>query len=327
MSEKPSKQTIDVPAGTSAIRLDKYLAGLEDLDLSRSFIQQIITDGLILVNGQSANKSFKIKGGEKIELTIPEPEKPDLTPEDIPLDIVYEDKYLAVVNKPVGLVVHPAPGNPGHTLVNALLYRFGQISGDAGDIRPGIIHRLDKNTSGLLLVAKDDSTARKLRQQMADRQITKIYQAIVCGHMPNDADTIDLPIGRSMKDRKKMTVTHVASREAITRYKVLERFRFVDLVEAQLVTGRTHQLRVHFAHLNHPVLGDPDYGGRMKWVGGIDPSLRISAVSLLDMIDRQALHALRIEFIHPATGKKIEVTCDLAEDMAQLLEVLETKYR
>lgn len=326
MEASARKITVVVPEHIDPLRLDKYLADQEELDLSRTSIQQIIAGGFLVVNGRTVNKNFKLKGGEKIELTVSPPPLPDLTPEDIPLDIVYEDQYLAIVNKPPGLVVHPAPGNPRHTLVNALLYRFGRISADETDIRPGVIHRLDKNTSGLLIVARDDSTARKLRAQMAERKITKIYQAVICGHMPETEATIDLPIGRSLKDRKKMTVTHVASREAITRYRVIERFRFVDLVEAHLVTGRTHQLRVHFAHLHRPILGDPDYGGRMKWIKGIDPSLRIPGRTLLKIIDRQALHAQTVRFDHPVTGTEVDVSAEPPEDMQKLINTLRTDY-
>ncbi|MCP4569535.1 MAG: RluA family pseudouridine synthase [FCB group bacterium] len=327
MTDDEKKITVVVPDRIEAIRLDKYLAEQEELDFSRSFIQQIIADGLLFVDGRAVSKKYKLRGGENIELTIPPPPEPDLTPEDIPLDIVYEDQYLAIVNKPPGLVVHPAPGNPNHTLVNALLYRFGRISDDETDIRPGIVHRLDKNTSGLLIVALDDSTARKLREQLAERKITKIYKAVICGHLPETEATINLPIGRSLKDRKKMSVTNVSSREAITKYKVTERFRFLDLVDAELVTGRTHQLRVHFAHLNRPVLGDPDYGGRTKWIKGIDPSLRISGRELLEIIDRQALHAQSLRFDHPVTGKEMEISSELPEDMQKLIDTLQANYR
>jgi 23S rRNA pseudouridine1911/1915/1917 synthase len=260
-------------------------------------------------------------------MDIPPPETPDLAPEDIPLDIVYDDEYLAVVNKPAGLVVHPAPGNPNHTLVNALLHRFGQLATDADKDRPGIVHRLDKDTSGLLVVAKNDSVARRLRKQLADREIKKVYHTVVCGHMPEDSGTIDLPIGRSLKDRKKMIVTNVKSRTAITKYRVLDRFRINDLVEVHLVTGRTHQIRVHLSHISRPVLGDPDYGGRRKWLRGIGLSERKTGQALLRIIDRQALHALSLEFIHPVTEKKISVAGDLPEDMKQLIVVLKTKYR
>jgi len=327
MTAESIKKSVKVPDLAAPERLDKYLASLPELDLSRAFIQQIIVEGLLSVNGRVVAKNHRLRGGELIELTIPPPEMPDLTPEDIPLEIVYDDQYLAVVNKPAGLVTHPAPGNPRHTLVNALLHHFGQLARDTEQYRPGIIHRLDKNTSGLLIIAKNDSAARKLRQQLSERRMTKIYQAVICGHMPEDSGTIDLPIGRSIKDRKKMIVTNVKSREAITRYKVIERFRLNDLVEINLVTGRTHQIRVHLLHLHRPVLGDPDYGGRHKWLKGIDPSERRRAQTLLDAIDRQALHARSLSFQHPVTEKEVSVSGDFPDDMARLLELLRNENR
>ncbi len=327
MISEGKRKTINVPSGIKSIRLDKFLASLDELDVSRSFIQKIISGNLVVVNGKTVGKNFRLKGGEKIDLVIPPPEKFDLTPEDIALNIVYEDEHLAVVDKPAGLVVHPAPGNPGHTLVNALLYHFGSISEDDKDFRPGIIHRLDRDTSGLLLVGKNDAVARKLRRQLADRQVTKVYQAVICGHMPERSGTINLPIGRSIKDRKKMTVTDIASREAITHYRVLESFRPVDLVEVKIETGRTHQIRVHFSHLNRPVFGDPDYGGRNKWLRSIDPSARKSGKALLEIIDRQALHAKTLVFTHPVTGKEMEITSDLPDDIKRLLNVLREKYQ
>ncbi len=318
-----------MPSRIEPVRIDKYLASREELDLSRAFIQQMISDKLVVVDGKTVTKNHRLKGGEDIVMHIPPPQSPDLAPEDIPLDIVYEDDHLAVVNKPAGLVVHPAPGNPSHTLVNALLHHFGHLSADESPegLRPGIIHRLDKDTSGLLLVAKSDPAARRLRQQLADREIVKIYTAVVCGHMPEGRGTINLPIGRSMRDRKKMTVTKIRSREAITEYSVRERFRINDLVEVRLVTGRTHQIRVHFAHLNRPVLGDPDYGGRHKWIRGIMPEDRRTGKELLDLIDRQALHAKSLEFVHPATREPIKITSDLPTDIYQLLNHLRGQKR
>lgn len=326
MDAGSNKKTVTVPESIDPVRLDKYLASIAEIDLSRAYIQQMAGKGLICINQKPAGKKMILKGGEIIELIIPPPEKIDLAPEDIPLDIIYDDEYLAVVNKPAGLVVHPAPGNPNHTMVNALLHRFGQLSEDTDDFRPGIIHRLDKNTSGLLLVAKNDSVARKLRQQIAERRITKIYHVITCGHLPDAAGTIDLPIGRSMKDRKKMIVTNVKSREAITKYRVLDRFRINDLVEVNLVTGRTHQIRVHLTHINRPVLGDPDYGGRQRWLKGIGPTERKAGRALLNMIDRQALHAKSLTFTHPVSGKEISVTSDLPDDLAKLVALLKDKY-
>jgi 23S rRNA pseudouridine1911/1915/1917 synthase len=319
--------TVSVPSGIDPVRVDKYLASCGELDLSRAFIQQMMADKLVAIDGETVAKNHKLKGGETIRLHIPPPEIPDLTPEDMPLDIEYEDDHLAVINKPAGLVVHPAPGNPSHTLVNALLHHFGRLSSDdsPGGMRPGIIHRLDKDTSGLLLVAKSDSVARRLRQQLAGREIIKIYTAVVCGHMPDSKGTIHLPIGRSIRDRKKMTVTNVKSREAITHYTVKERYRSNDLVEVRLETGRTHQIRVHLSHLNRPVLGDPDYGGRHKWLRGIMPEDRRTGKELLDIIDRQALHATSLGFVHPVTKKRMTVTSGLPQDIERLLDYLRSQ--
>jgi 23S rRNA pseudouridine1911/1915/1917 synthase len=327
MSSENQERTISVPEKIDPVRLDKFLASLKELDLSRSYIQQVIADGLVRVDGGVVEKKYRLKGGETIEMVIRPPEKIDLSPENIPLDIVYDDEYLAVVNKVAGLVVHPAPGNLKHTLVNALLYHFGRISEDAADIRPGIVHRLDKNTSGLLLVAKSEVIARRLRRQMANRKITKVYHAVICGHAPENEGTIDLPIGRSIRDRRKMIVTRVASRDAVTHYRVLKRFRYNDYVEVRIETGRTHQIRVHLSHRNRPVLGDPDYGGRTKWLRMIDPSARRAGERLLETIDRQALHAKTLVFEHPETGKEMRIDSELPDDFTRLLRLLEKYYR
>lgn len=315
-------KAIAVPEGIEPQRLDKYLSLQPELALSRSHIQKLIVDGLVLVDGKSVNKSHELHGGEIVKLATRPPAPINLTPENIPLDIVYEDEYLAIVNKPAGLVVHPAPGNPEHTLANALMYHLEHLSSATVDHRPGIIHRLDKGTSGLLIVAKSDPVARRLRDLFAERQVVKIYCGISCGHMPEDEGTIDLPVGRSLKDRKKMAVTNLHSRDAVTHYRVVERFRINDLVEVRLETGRTHQIRVHFMHIHRPILGDPDYGGRIKWVKGIDPSQRRLANRLVGLISRQALHASRLEFEHPETGEMISVTGEMPDDMQQLLKFL-----
>lgn len=320
-------ETVIVPTDVASERLDRYLSALTELELSRSQIQRLIDDGLILVDDKVVPKNYRLRGGESIVIAIPPPEVPDASPENIPLNIIYEDDHLAVIDKPAGLVVHPAPGNPRHTLVNALLYHLKQVAPDETGLRPGIIHRLDKDTSGLLMVAKDEVTARKLRQQLADRQVTKIYRAVICGHMPERDGEIDLPVGRSLKDRTKMTVTHLHSREAITHYTVVKSYRLVDLVDVHLVTGRTHQIRVHFAHLNHPVFGDPEYGGRLTWLKGIDPARRLEARKLLDLIDRQALHAGVLTFVHPTSGKEMTFTSDMPTDMQCLLDYLDSREK
>jgi 23S rRNA pseudouridine1911/1915/1917 synthase len=322
MDQTVETKKITVEELSKPQRIDKYLSSREDLDLSRAYIQNLISLDNVRVNDKLVSKNKKLKGGETIVIQIPPPDKMDLTPENIPLEIVYDDEHLAVVNKPTGLVVHPGAGNKSKTLVNALLYHFKELSDSDSIDRPGIIHRLDKDTSGLIVIAKDDLSARKLREQFAAREVEKIYHAVTCGHMPEKEGTIELPIGRSLRDRKKMTVTNLKSRNAITHYKVLKRFRINDYIEIKLETGRTHQIRVHLAHFNRPILGDPDYGGRQKWLKGIDPSNRKMAKYLLSLINRQALHAKSLEFIHPITKKKITVSSNLPENMDKLLKYL-----
>lgn len=321
------RKIIQAARTEKGMRLDRYLSVLPELKLSRSFIQQVIADGGVSVDGQVAGKNYRLRGGESIVLTIPPPPTPSFDAENIPLEFVYEDESLAVINKPAGMVVHPAPGHYQHTLANALLFHLGRLSDDKEDIRPGIIHRLDQNTSGLLLVAKNDAVARLLREQMVERKIVRIYQALICGRLPQESGKIDLPIGRSLRDRKKMAVTKINARQAVTHYKVLDSFPIVDYVEIRLETGRTHQIRVHFSHLNRPVLGDPEYGGRLKWIKGIDPTHRLTARRLLEVIDRQALHAKTITFTHPVSGKEISVTSELPADICRVLELLRKKYR
>ncbi|MFH1698976.1 MAG: RluA family pseudouridine synthase [Candidatus Zixiibacteriota bacterium] len=323
MGQSKEIKKFTTPELSKPQRLDKYLASREDLQLSRAYIQNLINSEKVRVNDKVVSKNHKLKGGETIIIQIPPPEKMDLIPENIHLDIVYNDEHLAVVNKPAGMVVHPGAGNKSNTLVNALLYHFKELSDNDSIDRPGIIHRLDKDTSGLIIIAKDDLSARKLREQFAEREVEKIYHAITCGHMPEQEGTIELPIGRSLRDRKKMTVTNLKSRNAITHYKVLQRFLINDFIEIKLETGRTHQIRVHLAHFNRPVLGDPDYGGRQKWLSGIDPSHRKMGKHLLSLIDRQALHAKSLEFIHPITNEKISVSSKLPENMDRLLKYLQ----
>ena len=232
-----------------------------------------------------------------------------------------------VVNKPAGMVTHPAAGHYSGTMVNALIHHFEKLASGSGYERPGIVHRLDKGTSGLILIAKTDDIYLKLQQQMQKREIKRTYLALVCGHMKDNEGVIELPIGRSIQDRKKMVVTNVKSREARTSYKLIDRFRSYDLLEVQLHTGRTHQIRVHFSHLGHPVFGDPEYGGRHKWHGGIFAPERELAKHLLDIIPRQALHAQQLEFMHPATQKAIPLRADPPEDIKRVLGTLDKEGR
>jgi len=313
---------LEIPSGISKERLDRYIGRLPDLGISRTRLQKLIESGLVLVDGKPALHNHPLSGGEKITIKVPPLPKTEAEPEEIPLDIVYEDDYLLVVNKSAGMVTHPAAGNYSGTLVNALLHHASSLSSSHGMDRPGIVHRLDKNTSGLIMIAKNDEVHVFLQKELKERRIQKTYWALVCGHMKKESGSIDLPIGRSLKDRKRMTVTNLKSRPALTEYKLLERFKLYDLLEIDLKTGRTHQIRVHFCHIGHPVLGDSEYGGRAKWHKGIFSIDRILANRALDMIDRQALHAMSLEFTHPATGKKLKIDSELPDDFKGLLEFL-----
>ena len=312
---------ISAPQKTSGKRIDLFLSH-QDFGLSRAFIQRLISDNNILVDGKPIKPSYKIKGGEKIQIEVPPLEKPSLEPEDIPLDIVYEDSDLLVVNKKAGMVVHPAAGNCSHTLVNALLFHCKDLSGINGVLRPGIVHRLDKNTSGLLVVAKNDLAHLSLAGQIKNRTLLREYVAIIWGHMSSEEGTIEAPIGRAVKDRKKMAVTRLKGRESLTQFRVLERFDLCDLLSIRLKTGRTHQIRVHLSYLNHPVLGDPDYGGRRKWLKGIHDRDRPLAQKLLSTMERQALHAKKLGFVHPRTKEYKEFESPFPEDIVSTLSLL-----
>nr|MBN2277514.1 RluA family pseudouridine synthase [candidate division Zixibacteria bacterium] len=314
-----------IPDQAAGERLDRYLGHMEGIELTRSKIQKLVEDGLVMVDNYPAGHNQKLKGGEIIIINIPPTPVSDIRGEEIPLDIVYEDEYLIVVNKPAGMVTHPGAGNFSGTLVNAVLHHTERISNVQGRERAGIVHRLDRNTSGLVMIARDDKTHLALQKQLKERRVEKTYLAIVCGHMKEETGIIDLPIGRSLKDRKKMAVTYQHSRPARTEYRLLERFRLYDFLEIKLETGRTHQIRVHFSHLGHPLLGDPEYGGRTKWHRGIYSADKIIAEKALAMIDRQALHAGTLGFTHPVTGKILKFNSPLPGDMAKLLDYLRTE--
>lgn len=263
-------------------RLDIFLSENESLDISRSLSGTLIADGSVTVNGKTVSKSYKVKNGDIIDIQLPQPRELSAEPQDIPINIIYEDDQLLVVDKPKGMVVHPAAGNPDGTLVNALMYHCrGRLSSINGVIRPGIVHRIDKLTSGLLMVAKTDAAHNFLAAQIKDHSFEREYQAIVVGCFSPDEGTIDAPIGRSAADRKKMCVTERNSKRAVTHYRTLQRFDGYSLVSFELETGRTHQIRVHSAFKGHPVLGDSVYGKPFKGLDG------------------QCLHAKRIGFIHP----------------------------
>ncbi|MFH2037757.1 MAG: RluA family pseudouridine synthase [Candidatus Zixiibacteriota bacterium] len=318
---------IEVSADQAGERLDKFIGNEESYKISRSQIQKLIDSGHVLVNGKPIKHNYKLGVGDKVTIEIPAPDQNDIAAENIPLEIVFEDEYLIVVNKPAGMVTHPAAGHYTGTLVNALMYYTRNLSTIGGVERLGIVHRLDKNTSGLIMVAKNDEVHNILQTALKDREIEKKYVALVCGHMREDEGAIELPIGRSMKDRKKMVVTNIKSREAVTEYKLIDRFKLYDLLEINLKTGRTHQIRVHFSHRGHPVFGDPDYGGRSKWHQGVISYDKQLAKKSLELFDRQALHARSLKLIHPITGEELFVDSDLPSDFAGLVEFLETEGR
>jgi len=315
---------INVPDNTAGERLDKYLARHEAVTVSRSRIQKLIRDGQVEVDGRPAAHNHPLRGGEKVTIVIPPPPPSEVIAEDIPIEVVYEDEYMLVVDKPAGMVTHPGPGNPRGTLVNALRHYSTRLSGRSGFDRPGIVHRLDKNTSGLIMIAKNDDIHIALQEALKEHRIRKTYLALVCGHMKENRGLIEMPVGRSIKDRKKMTVTELAGRPARTEYELIERFRLHDLLEINLKTGRTHQIRVHFAHIGHPVFGDPEYGGRTKWHRGVFSIDKPFAVSALNLMPRQALHAQKLTLVHPATGKNLAVESELPDDFARLLEFMKT---
>ncbi len=309
-----------VPEARAHVRVDKFLAE-EIPTLSRSRIQKLIEEHCVIIDGEPAKASRPVQAGEHIEVRIPKPQKLEILPEPIPLDIVYEDEYLIVVNKPAGMVVHPAFANYSGTLVNALLHHCRWLSGIGGVERPGIVHRLDKDTSGLLVVAKDDVTHRALSQQFAEKTSEREYWAVVWGHFRRKSGRIDAEIGRSPKDRTRMTIQS-GGKVAITHYEVLEEFHLCTLVACRLETGRTHQIRVHLSHIGHPVFGDATYGGRGRRVTGLSRHDRELAVEWLRKMPRQALHAKTLGFVHPVKGEKMRFESELPEDMRQLLAEL-----
>lgn len=281
----------------SGLRIDKVVPVLCS-DLSRNAVQQLIEEENILVNGNICNKKTTVKSGDVIEVYLPEPKLLSVEPENIPLDIVYEDEHLLVVNKPKGMVVHPAAGNYNGTLVNALLFHCGDsLSGINGVIRPGIVHRIDKDTSGLLVVAKNDVAHKGLAEQIKEHSFTRVYNTVVVGNIKDDFGTIDAPIGRHPKDRKKQAVTDKNSRNAVTHFEVLERYNGFTFLKVKLETGRTHQIRVHMAYRGTPVAGDVVYGNPKKTFG----------------LQGQCLNASTIGFIHPITGEYLEFTTELPD--------------
>ena len=294
-------------------------------DQSRSRIQKLISEKKISVNEKPTKPGYKLKPEDKITIEIPPLKELKVEPQNIPLNIIYEDKDLLVVNKEAGMVVHPAPGNYDRTLVNALLYHCKDLSGIQGVLRPGIVHRLDRGTSGLLVVAKNDFAHNHLSLQLKKREIHREYYAITWGNLGSERGTIQAPIGRALTNRKRMKVTAVKGREAITEYEVSERFKLCDLLIIKLQTGRTHQIRVHLSFAGHPVLGDADYGGRQKWVRGISGIHKNFCNRLLKLIDRQALHAKKLGFVHPRKEEYLEFETELPQDFSNILQELRNR--
>lgn len=295
-----------VPQGAESERIDKYISTFFD-EMSRSYVQRLIAEGKVICNGKKVRTGIKVEPGDEILISVPPLQELEIMPENIPLDIVFEDAELMVINKPKGMVVHPAAGNETGTLVNAVLFHAeGKLSGINGVIRPGIVHRLDKDTSGLILVAKTNEAHLSLAEQIKEKTCRRIYVCLVRGNFLNDEGTVDAPIGRHPVQRKKMCVTQKNSRSAVTHYRVLERFGDYTFLECRLETGRTHQIRVHMQYIGHPIVGDEVYSGGKNPFG----------------LHTQALHAREIGFVHPKTGQKMDFFCPIPEYLEQILERL-----
>ncbi|CAM3528138.1 MULTISPECIES: RluA family pseudouridine synthase [Paenibacillus] len=297
-----------VDAESAKTRIDKYITEGLDEDVSRSQVQLWIADGHVLVNDSPVKANYKVNQGDRIALTIPAPSVVEIVPEDIPLDIAYEDRDVIVVNKPRGMVVHPAPGHVSGTLVNALMHHCKDLSGINGELRPGIVHRIDKDTTGLIMAAKNDKAHASLAAQLKEHSVNRRYLALVHGNISHDQGTIDAPIGRDPQDRKMYTVTDRNSKHAVTHFTVVERFGDYSLLELKLETGRTHQIRVHMKYIGHPLVGDPVYG-KSKGI----------------KLNGQALHAAVLGFVHPASGQYLEFSAPMPEDMEELLTILKSR--
>ncbi|TAL17524.1 RluA family pseudouridine synthase [bacterium] len=307
---------MEITAQADYPRLDSFLAG-ERPELSRSRIHKLIAGGLVTFGGRVLRPSRKVARGETFRVELPEPEPSSALPEELALDVLYEDEDIIAIAKPRGLVVHPSPGHPSGTVVNALLHRVGDLSGIGGVLRPGIVHRLDKDTSGVLLVAKNDAAHRSLQEKFKSREMEKVYLAVVLGNLSGEG-VIDAPIGRHPADRKKMAVNAPRSRSALTRWKALIPLKGATLLEVVIETGRTHQIRVHLASTGHPVVGDPLYGGvkRAKGIADYEARRRLSSEKM------QALHAWKLSFRHPSDGREITLTAPLPSELAALIRAL-----
>lgn len=293
-------------ADQSGERADAFLARTVE-ELTRSAAQRLLEDGAVTLNGRPLKKNYKTTPGDVLEVTLPDPEPVDVVPQNIPLDVVYEDSDVIVINKPVGMVVHPAPGHPDGTLVNALLYHCGDtLSGINGELRPGIVHRIDRDTSGLIIAAKNDKSHLALAEQLQDHSLARVYEAIAVGGFREDSGTVNAPIGRHPVDRKRMAIDPRNGRHAVTHWSVLERFSGYTHIQCRLETGRTHQIRVHMASICHPLLGDVVYGNKKPYSG----------------LAGQCLHARKLKFIHPSTKKLVEVECPLPDWFENTLKKL-----
>jgi 23S rRNA pseudouridine1911/1915/1917 synthase len=312
-----------VPASRAGERLDRYLAEAER-SLSRSAVQQLIDAGHVRVNDAPARASRRVRSGDRIEVVRPRRAPQALVPEEIALEVVYEDEALAVILKPAGMVVHPAVGHRTGTLVHALLHRYGALpDGSGAPERAGIVHRLDKGTSGLMVVARTDTAHRELARQLEARDVKRVYRALVWGRPRDREGRIEARLARSVRDRKKFAVVSRGGRFAATRYRVVRSFSYASELLLRLETGRTHQIRVHLSHQGHPVFGDPEYGGRRGPLLKLPPAARARAALLLSELDHQALHAETIAFAHPVTGAPLEFTRPVPPDFAAVLHALE----
>ena len=300
-------ETMTLTADRAGERADAFLARSVP-GLTRSAAQRLLEEGAVTLEGRPVKKNYKTAPGDQLEAVLPDPEPVAILPQNIPLDVVYEDGDVIVVNKPVGLVVHPAPGHPDGTLVNALLYHCGNtLSGINGELRPGIVHRIDRDTSGLIIAAKNDRAHLALAAQLQDHSLARVYEAVAVGNLREDAGTVDAPIGRHPVDRKKMAIDRRNGRPAVTHWSVLGRYPGYTHVECRLETGRTHQIRVHLASIGHPLLGDVVYGSKKPWPG----------------LAGQCLHARKLRFVHPTTGKLVELECPLPDWFEKVLKQID----
>jgi len=316
------RQTCMISDDDRALRLDVFVSGKYP-SLSRSQVKKMIEDGEIRLNGLVVSKAgLKLRTGDVVEFALRPAQPWQVAAQDIPLHILYEDRHLLVIDKPAGMVIHPAPGHREGTLVNAILHHCDDLSGIGGVIRPGIVHRLDKDTSGVLLVAKNDETHRHLSEQFREHQVKKTYKALVFGSPAEEEGTIALPVGRHPEDRKKMSTRSRRGKEAVTRWRVAGRYGETTLLDVDIETGRTHQIRVHLSSIGHPVVGDRVYGGGGRLKSVRDPALR----ARLSAMPRQALHAWRIAFSHPVDKREMEFVAPLPEDMRHLMDDLASRY-